>query len=124
MGVFMALFAVTYLFQDKTIDTGQLLSLVALSIFGLAMSVSAIAMFATVAETFDYDVLRALNRPVALQVAQRYFGQQLLAHLHTLDWGFRAGGTVITMKIAMNIATALAITALTALSQTIFNKIS
>merc|ERR1712196_295393 len=42
---------------------------------------------ARVAEVFEYDVLRALNTPLVVKHAQRHFGQQLLAHLHTLEWG-------------------------------------
>merc|ERR1711920_427826 len=75
------------------------------------------APLAIVAETFEYDVLRALNNPSVLKHAQQHFGQQLLAHLRTLDWGFRVGGTVINNKMVVNVATALVITSVTAVSQ-------
>merc|ERR1711933_315110 len=51
---------------------------------------------AAVAETFEYDVVKALSNPSILKGAQKVFGQQLLAHLHSLDWGFRIGGVVIS----------------------------
>ena len=54
---------------------------------------------ANVAETFEHDIVRALNNPVVVQRAQKYFGQQLLAHLQTLKWGFHMGGPVINMRV-------------------------
>merc|ERR1712228_1121841 len=78
------------------------------------------APLAAVAETWEYDVLRALNNPSALHHAQRHFGEQLLDHLRTLDWGFRVGGTVINNRMVVQIATALIITSVTAVSQSIY----
>merc|ERR1712113_1226368 len=77
------------------------------------------APLAAVAETFEYDVLRALNNPSVLKHAQQHFGQQLLAHLRTLDWGFRFGGAVINNRMAVHVATALVITTVTAVSQSL-----
>jgi len=79
---------------------------------------------ASVAETFEYDVLLALNHPVVLNKAQRYFGQQLLSHLHTLEWGFRFGGTVISTKFVTSVAAALIITMSSAVSQALLSKLS
>merc|ERR1711990_633838 len=79
------------------------------------------APIAAVSETFEYDVLRALNDPLVMNRAQRYFGQQMLTHVRTLDWGFRVGGTVINVRLIMNIVTAMAITLVTTLSQAMFS---
>merc|ERR1712187_285650 len=81
------------------------------------------APVAAVAETFEYDVLRALNNPLVVNRAQRHFGQQLLSHLRTLDWGFRFGGTVINAKLVMNVVMALTITMVTTVSQAFFTTI-
>jgi hypothetical protein len=72
---------------------------------------------AQVAETFEYDVLRALNKPSIVHHAQRYFGQQLLSHLHTLNWGFRVGGTMINASLVMRLVTAVGATAVATISQ-------
>lgn len=75
-----------------------------------------------VSEVFEFDVLRTLNRPLLLFRAQRFFGQQLLKHLSLLEWGYRFGGTLITPRFVSNIAVGLAITALTTISQVLFDN--
>merc|ERR1711920_1172133 len=72
------------------------------------------APLAAVAETFEYAVLRALNNPSVLHLAQQHFGEQLLDHLRALDWGFRVGGTVINNKMVAQVALAMVITSVTA----------
>merc|ERR1711988_2070439 len=72
---------------------------------------------ALVAETIEYDVLRALNTPTILRQTQKHIGQQLVPHLTNLEWGFRIGGSVINTRIVMNIAAALAVTILTTFTQ-------
>merc|ERR1711972_361110 len=67
----------------------------------LVLSVSLGLPIASVAETFEHDVLRSLNNPVVVRNAQKHFGQQMLGHLHTLEWGFRVGGSVVNMRCAM-----------------------
>lgn len=79
---------------------------------------------ASVAETFDYDVLRALNNPIVLHHAQKYFGQQFLAHLHTLHWGFRIGGVVINKDGVAKVIGAVAIACTVATSQSLLNNLS
>ena len=54
---------------------------------------------AHVAEIFEHDVVRALNSPVVVQRAQKYFGQQLRAHLRTLKRGFRMGSTAFNVRV-------------------------
>jgi hypothetical protein len=78
-----------------------------------------LAPLAAVSETFEYDVLKALNNPSILKGAQKYFGQQLLAHLNSLDWGFRVGGVVIGQRFLAQITTPLLIGILTAVSSTL-----
>merc|ERR1712110_1335406 len=53
---------------------------------------------ASVAETFEYDVLRWLNNVSVLHHARKYIGDQTLPHLHALDWGFRFAGSVISSR--------------------------
>merc|ERR1712217_488909 len=53
---------------------------------------------ASVAETFEYDVLRWLNNVLVLHHARKYIGDQTLPHLQALDWGFRFGGSVINLR--------------------------
>merc|ERR1712039_136456 len=79
---------------------------------------------AMVAETFDYDVLRALNNPLILHEAQRVFGQQVLSHLVALDWGLRFCGTTITTRFVVNIVLGLVIAMTTSLSQAVMSKYS
>merc|ERR1712190_9448 len=82
-------------------------------IFLTTVIVSLAAPLARVAETFEYEVYRALNNPLVMRESQRHFGQQFLTHLRTLDWGFRFGGTVINVKIVMNVAIAMMVTVIT-----------
>jgi len=87
----------------------------------LSVGWSALYPLAFVAETFEYDVLRYLNNPVLIQNAQRYFGQQMLSHLHTLQWGFRCGGTLITTRIVVNVGGACFLALATSVSQAVFD---
>lgn len=64
---------------------------------------------AMVADTYEHDVLVALNTPVVLSRVQRHFGQQFLPHLRTLNWGFRCGGTVICPELVGKMVMALLI---------------
>merc|ERR1740121_1129099 len=106
------------LLSDTTgFTSGWIMILVTTSLLVLVLSTP----LAAVAETFEYDVLRALNKPSVIKHSQQHFGQQLLGHLQTLDWGFRVGGTVISKKMVVHIATALIIAAVTALSQSFIN---
>eukprot|EP00931_Biecheleriopsis_adriatica_P037071 TRINITY_DN21281_c0_g1_i1.p1 TRINITY_DN21281_c0_g1~~TRINITY_DN21281_c0_g1_i1.p1 ORF type:complete len:132 (+),score=18.88 TRINITY_DN21281_c0_g1_i1:23-397(+) len=113
----------TYLFGAKDISLPLLLRLVTV----VALSFGVVCGFgipiAQVAEVFDYDVLRSLNNPVVIKKAQRHFGQQLLPHLHTLEWGFRVGQTVINMKVVMNIIIAIMLTSITATIQAAMKRI-
>merc|ERR1719198_1415924 len=78
---------------------------------------------AYVSEAFEYDVLRALNRPLIVHRAQAFFGQQLLPHLQLLQWGFRAGGSTITTKAVMNVVVASVGAMALALCQTLAVKV-
>merc|ERR1711920_1118392 len=78
---------------------------------------------ALVAETIEYDVLRALNTPTILRQAQNHIGQQMLPHLINLEWGFRFGGCVINTKIVMHIACALAITLLSTFTRALTDTV-
>jgi hypothetical protein len=113
-----ALFACTRLLlsEETTASThGWIMILVIASFFVLVLS----APLAAVAETFEYNVLEALNNPSVLKHAQQHFGQQLLPHLRTLNWGFRVGGMVINNKMVVQVATALVITSVTAVSESV-----
>lgn len=88
-----------------------LLSLMLIAVTGLPL--------AQVAEVFEYDVLRALNTPLVVQRAQRHFGHQLLPHLHTLEWGFRLGGTVINMRMVVSLFFGSMLTVAASVSQSI-----
>merc|ERR1712054_344932 len=70
-----------------------------------------VRMLASVAETFEYDVLLVLNNPVVLSRAQRHIGQQMLPHLGHLNWGFRFCGSVVNSRAV----TAIALTMFSAL---------
>merc|ERR1711920_1220118 len=93
-------------------------------IFLTVVIVSLAAPLARVAETFEYEVYRALNNPVVMRESQRHFGQQFLTHLRTLDWGFRFGGTVISVKIVMHITVAMVVTVFTTVGQAMLDKVS
>merc|ERR1712217_257588 len=86
----------------------------------LALALSLATPLAATAETFDFDVLRALNNPLVMQKAQKHFGQQLLNHIILLEWGFRLGGTVITVKMVRDIITAMCLAMVTTVSQAFF----
>merc|ERR1711879_310579 len=85
----------------------------------LCFGSSSVILFAMafVAETFEYDVLRALNTPFLLKQAQMYFGQQLLPHLNILEWGFRFGGSVLSARNVTNIVTGLFVGLVASVSQ-------
>merc|ERR1711879_247066 len=90
-------------------DGRDLIPVVAvIAVIIVCMSVAAcfLSPLAFVAETFQYDVLRALNTPLILNRAQKFFGQQFLNHLHTLDWGLRFGGQVLNTRIVVSICMA------------------
>merc|ERR1712008_173002 len=102
--VIMGLVSISLMFQlergvssNHTVGLWCLLlpSVLLVALLGLPM--------ARVSETFEYDVLRALNTPIVLKHAQRHLGQQLLPHLRSLGWGFRVGGSVIGLRFAMTI---------------------
>jgi len=57
--------------QDVYRHSAYLLSMLVTMVF-------LISPIAQVAETFEYDVLRALNKPLIVNRAQQYLGQQLL----------------------------------------------
>merc|ERR1712039_303596 len=78
---------------------------------------------ALVSETFEYDVIRALNTPTILKRAQKHFGQQVLHHLTKLDWGFRFGGAVINTKIIVNILYALVLTFIASFVQAVSESV-
>merc|ERR1712217_78358 len=79
---------------------------------------------ASVAETFEYDVVRYLNNPFVLKGVQKHFGQQFLPHLKALDWGFRLGGSVISLKMVASVATGLAVTIAATVTQAIMARVS
>merc|ERR1712228_828459 len=101
--------------DTSSFTSGWIMILVTTSLLVLVLS----GPLAAVAETFEYDVLRALNNPSVIKHSQQHFGQQLLAHLRTLDWGFRFGGAVINNRMVVHVATALVITTVTAVSQSL-----
>merc|ERR1712107_265997 len=97
----------TYLFVNKSMSGIELYSVCSRAVLLCSGIVVIGVPTAAVSETFENDVLRALNDPLVMNRAQRYFGQQMLAHLHTLDWGLRFGGTVINVRLMMNIVMAM-----------------
>merc|ERR1712060_147025 len=113
MGCTVAL--LSYLLSAQKISRASLIQS-SFAVVLLVVGNAAVAFpIARVAETFEYDVLRALNRPEVVRSAQRHFGQQFLSHLKTLEWGFRAGGTVISMRIIAQFFMGLIITVSTAM---------
>merc|ERR1712232_128682 len=72
---------------DRT--TTELSATIMVGIVYCVVAICFLLPLAFVSETFQYDVVKALNTPLTLNRAQQFFGQQFLAHLHTLDWGFR-----------------------------------
>lgn len=77
---------------------------------------------AEVAETFEYDVLRYLNNPLVLSRAQKYFGQQLLPHLHCLDWGFRFAGSIVNTRSVGSLLLAMLATLLGSCASVIIDR--
>merc|ERR1711972_1276876 len=99
----LVLIIVTYLLSGGGKSAQDLMwATIALSLLA-GISVAMGLPIATVAEVFEYDVLHALNNPLVVQMSQRYFGHQFLAHLHTLSWGFMFGQTIINLRLITNI---------------------
>merc|ERR1712060_893681 len=94
--------------QDMLVDTLVRLGFLTVLLFLCALCLT--YPLALVAETVEYDVIRALNTPAILRQAQKHLGQQMLPHLTNLEWGFRFGGAVINTRIVMQVACALAVT--------------
>jgi hypothetical protein len=113
----LILVIVTYLMSGKDQSMGSVILASAFLVFTAGLIIAMGLPLAQVAEVFEYDVLHALNNPLVVQNAQRYFGQQLLSHLHTLGWGFRFGQTVINLRLVMNVLAALMVTIITSVSQ-------
>mmetsp|Transcript_42867 Transcript_42867/g.91933 ORF Transcript_42867/g.91933 Transcript_42867/m.91933 type:complete len:613 (-) Transcript_42867:630-2468(-) len=80
--------------------------------------------FAKVAEVHEYDLLRTLNKPQILFRAMPLFGQQMLPHLHTLEWGFKIGQTIINMRLVVNVLGAVAITCITTIGAAVIATMS
>ena len=113
---------VSYLISAKSVSVSSLIrASFGVVVFIVAMLVVCVPI-ATVAEVFEYDVFRALNSPAVVRSSQRYFGQQFLSHLKNLEWGLRCGGTVINMRLVMNVLLGLLITLATAVSQAVLNQ--
>jgi len=93
-------------------------------VWGSALIIIMLAPMAAVAETFEYDVLRALNNPSMLKGAQKYLGQQLLPHLTTLEWGFRVGGIVINPRLVSQVAVTLIVGVVTTAGNVLQTKLS
>jgi len=79
---------------------------------------------AKVAEVYEYDLLRTLNKPIVLHKAMPLLGQQMLPHLHTLEWGFKIGQTIINMRLVVNILGAIALTSVTTVGAAMMSSMS
>lgn len=75
---------------------------------------------ASVAETFEYDVVRYLNNPVVLSRAIKHLGNQTLSHLQFLEWGFRYSGCVINSRYVLTIMFGLLATLVGSVGQAMF----
>lgn len=54
--------------------------------------------------------------------SHQWFGDSLVQHFRLLDWGFRFGGDVITVCAATQITFAVALTAITAVSNQVLGS--
>merc|ERR1712232_466891 len=99
MGASFLLLAASLMFTPR--DEWRLVTVLERSMAMFLIGSSAVALgfpLARLAETFEYDVLRRLNKPNALRGAMAYVGPQFLPHMHHLEWGFRYLGNVINFK--------------------------
>merc|ERR1712113_356461 len=62
---------------------------------------------AALAEVFEYDVVRALNKPNVLRGSRDYIGDQILTHCAFLEWGFRYSGKVISFQMVASVSVGL-----------------
>mmetsp|Transcript_55199 Transcript_55199/g.87513 ORF Transcript_55199/g.87513 Transcript_55199/m.87513 type:complete len:418 (-) Transcript_55199:285-1538(-) len=104
--------------NDLAFLTRSVISLLWMS--GLITSLS--APLALVRETFEHDVVRLLNAPDVLRRSQTFFGQQYLAHLNALDWGFRFGGRVIHLQSVSGMASGMFFAIVATATQLLFSE--
>jgi hypothetical protein len=104
--------------NDLAYLTRSVISLLWMS--GLITSLS--APLALVRETFEHDVVRLLNAPDVLRRWQKFFGQQYLAHLNALDWGFRFGGRVIHLQSVSGMASGMFLAIVATATQLLFSE--
>merc|ERR1712151_372182 len=79
---------------------------------------------ASVAETYEYDVLRILNNMGALSGARRHIGDQIIPHIQALDWGFRFAGAVINTKACMGLLLGMLSTMIGTVGQLVMDRSS
>lgn len=71
---------------------------------------------------FEKDVCRALNNAHLLHLAQKTFGQQLLAHVKGLNWGLKLTKSNISVDGVSRLAVALTLGIMTMLARVVLVK--
>mmetsp|Transcript_89983 Transcript_89983/g.237416 ORF Transcript_89983/g.237416 Transcript_89983/m.237416 type:complete len:117 (-) Transcript_89983:421-771(-) len=104
-------------------DMLELYHIVAAILCGFIVMISQFFPFAAVAEVYEYDLLRTLNKPQVLHKVMKHLGQQMLPHLHTLDWGFKIGQTMINMKLVINLIMGMSLALITTVGSALMSTI-
>jgi len=73
---------------------------------------------------FDIDIQLALNNPLVMHRAQKYFASQFLAHLQYLQWGFRCVGNTLGAASFSRIGGSIFIALCIAVSNIAFKLVS
>jgi len=79
---------------------------------------------ARVKTVFEIDIQLALNNPLVMHRAQKYFTSQFLAHLKHLEWGFRFGGNTLGAASFTRIGSSIFIALCIAVSNIAFKLVS
>jgi len=116
-GVFLALLSCMMLVANQGLGAYDQAMLAFFVGLGICIFVMAIQPLTAVAETQEYDVLRELNNPQTIAASRPLIGDLLLAHLQSLEWGFRFGGSLIDNRKLSSSLAGLVVTAIASVCQ-------
>jgi hypothetical protein len=110
--------------DPAALSSGTMLQLIFWAATSFAIPFILVMPMANVAETFQWDVIKVLNTPLMVQRSQKYFGQQFLEHITTVDWGFRRWGRVISPKLVYESMAAICATVGAAVAQSVIRYLT
>lgn len=78
---------------------------------------------ASVSTAYEIDVLRGLNDPHVLHLAQRHLTSQFLLHIRTLNWGFLIGDEPFKKSMLVNAGVSVFVALCVGTTNSIINQL-